>query len=487
MKQKNLSKPKRLLCLCLSLLLLLPAVALTGCHKKGADKDTQNPGGNVSSSGYPLDFSGKDYDGYEFNFLRYDAETDRGWTGIPNDIFSEGMSADVLENAVYNRNNEVSKMLNVKIGMRLYGSGLSTHLQNDCLSGDPSYDAIIQVTTYLYQLFNLGLLKNMSTLNLDTSYDWWDQNSINTLTVNGKTFGMVSDITYIDKLSTVGVFFNTGLAESLQLGNLFDLVDSGKWDYETFTGYAKTATDSLEGVTGISCQNDASYFFLHAAGLKTAGKVGGEIQCLLRNTRQINVLQDIFRMMNSNYFFNRQSAGLDVTDTIKKFAQSSENLFMVRPLQSYYNIKDYSDNYGILPMPKYDSASDTYYSPINIYSAGTLCLPYTAQNNERIADVLQAMGMVSRSIVMPEFYDTVLGLRFANDLQSSRMLDIIFQNRVYDIGMIWNFGDLRSILVLSGAALEVAENTVASNISGSYDQIKKGISNFLTAVDNYTN
>ena len=192
-------------------------------------------------------------------------------------------------------------------------------------------------------------------------------------------------------------------------------------------------------------------------------------------------------MMNSNYFFNRQSAGLDVTDTIKKFAQSSENLFMVRPLQSYYNIKDYSDNYGILPMPKYDSASDTYYSPINIYSAGTLCLPYTAQNNERIADVLQAMGMVSRSIVMPEFYDTVLGLRFANDLQSSRMLDIIFQNRVYDIGMIWNFGDLRSILVLSGAALEVAENTVASNISGSYDQIKKGISNFLTAVDNYTN
>ena len=478
---------KKTLCLVLALLMLI--LTMSGCKKTTGAETTGEGNNSVSADmeGYPIDFSGKDYGGYEFTFLRYDTETARGWTGIPNDIFSESTSADVLENAVYRRNDEVENMLGVKIGMKIYGSGLSTHLQQDCLSGTPSYDAVIQLTTYLYQLFNLGLIRDMSVLELDTSYDWWDKKSIDAFTVGGKTFGMVSDLTYIDKLSTIGVFFNISLAETLHTENLFDLVDSGEWTYDTLVRYAKLATDSGEDVIGISCQNDASYFFLHSANLKTVDKVNGKIELLLDSKREIEVLQNIFTMMNDYCFFNRQKAGLDVTETVKKFAQNAENLFLIRPLQTYYNIKDYSNSYGILPMPKYDSAVDDYYSSVNPFSAGTLCIPYTVDNTQRTADVLQAMGMVSRKEVMPLFYNTVLGARFAENEQCVRMLDIIFRNRIYDMGIIWNFGDIMKIIVQSGDSLTTAANTISSTVSGSREKIRNAIDSFMTDVNNYKN
>ena len=475
-------KPKRLLPLLLILCLLFAS-----CGKPAQGTET----GTVATRGseedpYPVDFGGRRYPDYSFDILRYDTETDRGWSGIPNDIYVESAGADVLEQAVYSRNEQLRALLGANVTMKLWGNGLSTHLRQKLNDGSKPYDAVVQVTTYLYQLFNLGLIRDMDSLGFDTSYDWWDQNAIDAFTIEGKMFGAVSDMTYIDKLSTIGVFFRPEVIRNLGLDDPFELAEQGTWTYSALYSSAKTATDNLDGLVGISCQNDAPYFFLHAANLKVAEKQDGKIISNISGERSVTLLQNIYTLMSSEVFFNRQTEGLDVRETVRRFAQDGLNLYLVRPLQSYYNIKDYTNDYGILPMPKYDDLVDRYYSPVNIYSAGVICIPKNAENPERLSDLLQAMAMLSNRSVMPAFYNSVLGSRFASDPQSAQMLNLIFRNSVYDIGMIWNFGKIRDILVKNGDSIQTAAGTVSSDIKSAYGSILDDIAGFTEDMKDYS-
>ena len=241
---------KRLLPFLLGLCLLFPV----GCGQKtppeaGTGTDSDQASGEET---YPLGFDGRRYENYSFDILRYDTESDRGWTGIPNDIYVASAGADTLEQAVYSRNEQLRALLGANVTMKLWGNGLSTHLRQKLNDGSKPYDAVVQVTTYLYQLFNMGLIRDMDTLGLDTSFDWWDPNATDTFTIEGKMFGAVSDMTYIDKLSTIGVFFRPDVVRDLEMDDPFTLVENGDWSYDVFYSSAKKATDNIDGMNGIS-------------------------------------------------------------------------------------------------------------------------------------------------------------------------------------------------------------------------------------------
>ncbi len=471
---------KRSLCL---LLALLTAVTFIACKKD--DEGSGTVGESVNAGDYEIDFSDKNYEGHEFKVLRVDAETQHGIAGHPNDIYIEQMGEDSLANTVYQRNQELSRMLNVNISMSMDKNGPQTVnlLSTNVLSGDDCYDLVIQELEFFPSLVNQGLIKDMKELSLDTSYSWWDRAAENSLRFEDKQYGMISDAIYLDKLSTVGVFYNTVMAEKLHLPNIYEMVEKGEWTYEKMKEYAVMATESGEDIYGISCQNDASYYFLHSANIKTVIRnTAGELKYNLANNRAVNTLGEIFTLMNLNYFFNRQSEGLDVDSTVKMF--DMQTLFLVRPLQTFYYIKNYNDTYGILPMPKFDDVVTDYYSAINHHVATFIAVPANNSANERTADVLQAWSMISNKIVMPELYDRILSTRMVSDLNSSKMIDIILKNRVYDIGFIWNFGSIESTLVLSNkVAIERAPTTIGSVVATAKTAVENSIKSYTEKIN----
>ena len=331
-------------------------------------------------------------------------------------------------------------------------------------------------------LINQGLVKDMNGLQLDTSYSWWDKDAQNSLKIGGKQFALISDVTYVDKLSTIGVFFNTSMAQNLKLPDLYEMVDNGEWTWEKMKEFAVIAAESGEEIYGISSQNDFSYYGMHSANVQTVSKSNsGELTYKLPYQRPVNVLQDMFTIMNENYFFNRQLEGLDVDQTVQMFGD--QNLFLVRPLQTFYNMKNYYDNYGVLPMPKYDDAYNDYYSPINHHAATLMAVPMSNNEDARTADVLQAWGMISEKIVSPEFYDRILSTRMVSNPESSRMLDIIFEHRVYDIGLIFNIGSVEGIVLLSSKTqISKAPGTIGSSISSMKLSINSAITDFLEQI-----
>ena len=88
-------------------------------------------------------------------------------------------------------------------------------------------------------------------------------------------------------------------------------------------------------------------------------------------------------------------------------------------------------DYGFLPLPKYDDAQENYSSLS--WSANPL-IPSTADIDQSglVSEWLSYYGYTH---VRPEFYDSMFSARFAQDEDSPKMLDIIFNNMVFDPGM----------------------------------------------------
>ena len=98
-------------------LLLLTAMLTASCGGQTADPvdtvessngtDTAMESAVGDESRITLDMSGKDYGGAEFHIVNYDNVTDNQWVGIPDDIFCEDETGDLLGDAVYQRNRAV--------------------------------------------------------------------------------------------------------------------------------------------------------------------------------------------------------------------------------------------------------------------------------------------------------------------------------------------------------------------------------------------
>jgi hypothetical protein len=78
-------------------------------------------------------------------------------------------------------------------------------------------------------------------------------------------------------------------------------------------------------------------------------------------------------------------------------------------------------------------------------SAWSVAIPNNA-DPDFAGFITEALAYESGDTLIPAFYDLTLLTKTARDDESEGMLDIIFNNRVYDIGSIFGIGDLAGLL-----------------------------------------
>ena len=403
------------------------------------------------------DTKGANYDGSNFGIWNYDNVIANGWAGIPYDLFTDEITGDTLNDAVYNRNLEIQNKLNITI----IGTNSTANFAKDIAplmaAGDTSVDLMFPAQVHVPSLVSQDSVYDILELeSFDLSEPWWNQNCNETMTMKGKLFVAASDATYFDKLATTVVFYNKKLMSDHNLGEMYDIVNDGAWTLDKAIELGGYVTNDLNGDSvydlndsiGISCQNDGSYYLLHGFGINVcANDEEGNIAFNLKSERAVDVLQSIYTLMgNPQQYFNRQTYSLTLNDAINMFIEN-RTLFLIRPLQSLFLMRDMDADFGIIPLPKYDEAQTEYYSAVNPITGTIGMLPRTSADPERSAVVLSAMACESHYTVINELYDTVLGQKLTRDAESSVMLDYIFDGAVFDPGMIWNFGDIRNTLL----------------------------------------
>ena len=89
-------------------------------------------------------------------------------------------------------------------------------------------------------------------------------------------------------------------------------------------------------------------------------------------------------------------------------------------------------DFGIIPYPMASESQDSYYTR----ESGALFsnVPITQENKEKIGLILEKLAEESAKITTPAYKNVIMKGKYSRDNQSSQMLDLLYETRVYDLG-----------------------------------------------------
>ena len=172
--------------------------------------------------------------------------------------------------------------------------------------------------------------------------------------------------------------------------------------------------------------------FWVASGLRTIEKNENDEPyfALPGNEKFADMYEKVLDIMyTDNVYFNSASLTNYADNTVFKEGRALYNIVRVA-FMTYYRDMDY--DYAIIPYPKWDENQTKYYSR---FEGGAVSFtPKVAANKELAGAVMELMACESMKTVIPVYYDTVLKNKYARDERSIEMLDLIYENRICDLG-----------------------------------------------------
>ena len=359
------------------------------------------------------------------------------------EIAREEASTDPLEDSVYRRNLNLSEMCDLNYIARLVETdALVSTINTDIRSGSYEYDIAFPNMLNAGAMATQQMLVDFHTLNyVDLEADWWDQGTLE-LSLGGKVFWMNSDINFLAHDVTFLTMFSKVMAEQQELDDLYDTVLNQEWTLDVFSGYIKKVSSDADG-NGKYDENDnygligtstMGYNMFYASDLKfVASDEDGEPYLAMTDSDLIkasDLLDKLLDMLYTGHSTYIVSPGKEAT--AKAMFARNQGLFYVECASYVVGLRDMSDDFGVLPMSKYDKAQEKYTTYVHSISS-TMVVPQGPKNYDDMSKVIETMAILSGQSVIPTYYDLVLKRKTIRDEESASMLDIIFSNRTYDL------------------------------------------------------
>lgn len=468
----------------LAVSLILALLLTVGCGSKDSGEQKQTSADSTVADttaepeltipDYKLDLGGAD-----FNILYFDAVEACGWSSdIPCDVNTDEQTGDLLNDEVYDRNRRIEDMYNLKITAHKETWDVYSVLERSVMSASGEYDAAFVKQQGLSNPVSNGYFAELSAL-LDFEKPWWDEKSLEGFGICGKTYAIAGDVTFMDKLCDIVIFFNKNMAEEYNLGDIYQMVIDKKWTFEEMLKMCELVSADLnndgsadkDDRFGFAGQNDAAYELFQSAGERFCTLDKDGIPYLSNDSeRAVDIMMKVYSFMNDDInFFNRQTAGLSVNDAIKMFI-SNRVLFLMRPLQTIMELRAMDADFGIIPTPLMDDSQSDYSTSIGFTVANCVTIPVDAKSVETSAKVLDTLSADSYFNMNSTFYDMVLGAKLTRDDNSTENLDIILNSCVFDPGCIFEFGKMINDFMKAGdpgtvaSTIETYRNSVAADI-----------------------
>ncbi|MGN1128743.1 MAG: hypothetical protein ACI4T6_07295, partial [Candidatus Flemingiibacterium sp.] len=272
------------------------------------------------------------------------------------------------------------------------------------------------------------------------------------------------------------MLFNKGMAKDYQVENLYDTVRQGKWTYDKFAEVAKLAVSDLDGNTEMNELDQYGYTslvkqvmpsFWIASGAVTITKDtdGTLVYTAPTNEKLIEVFQKIYDITWSDNIWhqNVENFAPATSDAELKIFKQGQAMFTNASCFQITNMmRDSETEFGILPYPKYEESQEKYYSRIE--GAELFGIPKTNDDLEMTGVILEALACASHNDVIPAYYDVALKVKYTRDEESAEMLDIVFENRVFDFGDTIFCDQLRDGIIRK--SFETNDRDIVSALTG---------------------
>ncbi len=468
---------KKILCLLLAMLLVLPlAVACNQDEKPPVSTgdstgDTTAPDGTDPADTSPDDSapSGERMHKVPTDELNFKNDqvviTAFDWQGYKYYFFAEEDSDDPMQSAIYNRRRTVEEAIGVTIKEVMYDTykNMFDAMDQSIGSGDDSMQIVLthcinKLSTYtsggsLYPLDELPYI--------DLTADWWNTEAMSSLKLGSHYLLGANDYMLP---CPYAIFFNKDMVTDLSLESPYDLVANNEWTIDKFEELARAAVLDVDSNGfdendnyGISCQNGGGSTFLSfwSASEQFMAYKGedGKLD-VFQNTEKTQDICERIAEWSKDHLICPFPSGKS-SDAIHM--STGQVLFWMSNIAGAEELRDTDVDYGIVPFPKYTSEQENYYS---LDWGGLMVVPVTIREPEMVGATIEllAYGSDVEGGVIDTYYDLVLDGQLSQDPTAPEMLDILFDTICYDPGVTfwglsgsylqlfyypWNYGVLK--------------------------------------------
>ncbi|MBO4950249.1 MAG: extracellular solute-binding protein [Clostridia bacterium] len=419
----------------LLLALLMAAFVFTSCDKE-TEKDVDFEI-SVSDTDYLKHIEIEDMEGYTFRILTRPGES---WV---TDQVVEEETGDIINDAVYRRNETVKSLFNIDITAIESSTDSSADALNNILAGDDEYDVIFPHarTAFTYALQN-SLVNFHDVKTIDLSKEWWAQDIIENCSINNHLYVLDGDISTKRLYFAYTIFFNKDIFDELGLDYPYQLVKNGEWTFDTFAKYVKMGAKDLNG-DGLMNEKDDQYGYyaidwfgpfsvMYSGGTRIYTKnERGIPQLTLNSAKTTQIFSKFFGLTSTEDVFMRLD---QVRIPSSDLFRDGRAMFADKSLGDAKSLRDMASEFGILPFPKF-SEDDDYASLIGGGSS-LMIMPITVEDYDRTGKILEALCALGSRDVIPAFYDVSLKTKFSRDAESEEMIDVVKGSLTYDLGYL---------------------------------------------------
>jgi len=420
----------------LLLLTLGMNTALTACSEQ-----TDNPSESTAPESLQTEASEvtrpmhkvpeQNFDGATYHSFALD------WQGYPHYFFAEESNGDSMNDAIFERTTRIEEYLNVNMTSTLIrlavGNEQMDRVKQNFNAGDDAYQEVLLHCIYgVASLSSEGYLYNIDDLPyVDIQSEWWNQKQMDALRLGKNTYFGVSD--YMIP-SPYTILVNRTIVENRNMEDPYALVLDKKWTIDKCFEMITSGVDDLNGdsrytqedLWGISANEVSKYIsFVTGAGQFITQKTGDDqIELAMNTEKMVTLVEKFHEVVTAN------GAVCTNYDSMQMF-NNNKLLFYLTSIADVVSFRDYESNLGILPYPMYDEAQEDY---ISLDWGGLQCIPGTIQNPEMVSAVMELQAYHSADTVIPAYYDVLLDGKIARDVNTIKMLDILFDTIAYEIG-----------------------------------------------------
>jgi hypothetical protein len=434
----------------------------------------------TTADGDKPDVMNADYEGAVFNVLYPE------WSLYNYYYFADETNGEVVNDAIYDRTLKLEEAMNIDFTWisKGYIDTIHPEVNKTVMAGMDTYQlALTHCATSLVNYPKQGIAANwldVPGIDLDKSY--WNQSIKERMTIAG-VLPFEANSFILPDVNTI--FFNTLLNDNLIHENLYKLTLDGKWTWDKLSEFAALASLDIDGDSKFT-END-QYGFVGELGWQFASipiSCGQYIITVdpdqgavitINTEKTINILDKLktFLYSGNSAFTWKYSDAYDPNQGGKPPVDfnAGKALFYLVPLSLASTFREMDTDFGILPLPKYDETQENYET---LNWSGFMVIPVTAGDLEMVGTVVENLGYLNDKIVLPAFYEILLGQKISRNEESSQMLDIIFKGSVYDLGV--NLG-------LYGITETCCASANAKDFASYYEKSIKG---WTKTVDDYT-
>ncbi len=370
-------------------------------------------------------------------------------------------TGSLVHDALYDRDALVEEIFGITLVYDdVLDSAMYGKIGNTVRSGDDVYSLVLgTLSSTAMPMFNNSLLYDLNQVpHVDLSQPWWNKNSIDNFEINDMIFMATGAITNRYVYAPYAMLFNQKLINDASLESPYVLLENDEWTLEVFTEMIEdtyqdlNANDKIdiEDFYGLAPASDSETAYYFAAGAHFLDKNDdGELYFTYMDEQNTMILEDVIYLYDSDNVLKYQQT----YDSIAAFREGRA-IFHSMALCDITMLNDMTDEYGIVPMPKYDEYQKEIYSNANRYISTMALLPSSIVDIDNVGLIVEGMAMASQYTSLDKQYEQVLLNRQALDAQSKASLMAVVESTTYDLCYAFSMASMeqgmRSIINSSG-------------------------------------